>query len=74
MMIWNKDLARGPTMSSATFPTDTPRARMEMTSAPKSCTAPMKRVPRTTHSIAGTHPQITAIAGPNIGESPAIEA
>ena len=74
MMMWNRLLARGPTMSSATFPTDIPLARMEITSALKSWTAPMNSVPRTTQSMAGTHPQITAMAGPNMGDSPAMEA
>ena len=33
----------------------------------------MKRVPRVTQRIAGSHPQITASAGPTIGAAPAIE-
>ena len=45
-----------------------------MTSAPKSCTAPTKMPPSTTHSIAGSQPQMTAMAGPSMGDSPVIEA
>ena len=67
-------LARRPMRSSATLPMLMPRCRIETTSALKSCTAPMKRVPRTTHSMPGSQPQITAIAGPSMGASPAIEA
>ena len=36
---------------------------MDTTSAPKSCTAPTKIAPITTHSIAGSQPQMTAMAG-----------
>ena len=67
-------LARRPIRSSATLPMLIPRWRIEMTSAPKSCTAPMKSVPRTTQSMPGSQPQITAMAGPSIGAKPAIEA
>ena len=51
-----------------------PRLRIDTTSAPKSWTAPMNSVPNTTHSIPGSQPQITAMAGPSMGASPAIEA
>ena len=61
-------------MDSATLPTDIPRARMEMTRAPKSWTAPIKSVPRTTHNMAGTQPQMTAMAGPSIGDNPVQES
>ena len=74
MRAWNSSLARRPMMSSAIRPIDLPRARMLRTSAEKSCTAPMKTAPRTTQTNAGTQPQMTAIAGPSIGASPAIEA
>ena len=47
---------------------------METTRAPKSCTAPMKIAPSTTHSIAGSQPQMTAMAGPSIGDRPVIDA
>ena len=50
------------------------RARMDTTSAPKSCTAPTKMAPTTTHNIAGSQPQMTAMAGPSIGDSPVIDA
>jgi hypothetical protein len=52
---------------------DLPWFRMEMTSAPKSCTAPITIDPRNTHIIAGSHPQIIPMAGPTIGPVPAIE-
>ena len=74
MRMWNSVLARGPMRLSVTLPIDMPRARMETASAPKSWTAPTKMAPRTTHSSAGSQPQMTAIAGPSIGDSPVMEA
>ena len=74
MTRWNNVLPRGPTRFSVTFPSDIPRARMDTTSAPKSCTAPTKMAPRTIHTIAGSQPQMTAMAGPSIGDSPVIDA
>ena len=65
--------ARGPITSAATSPIELPRWRRLMTSAAKSWTAPMNTVPSVTHSSAGSHPQITAIAGPTIGAAPAID-
>ena len=44
-----------------------------MTRAPKSWTVPIKTVPNTTHSIAGSQPQYAATHGPMIGAAPAIE-
>ena len=70
----NRNLARGPMTPSATLPIDSPRARMDTTRAPKSCTQPMKTAPKTTQSMAGTQPQMTATAGPSMGASPVIEA
>ena len=66
--------ARRPISRSMAAPIDRPRARIETASAPKSCTAPTKIAPSTTHAIAGSQPQMTAIAGPSIGDSPVIEA
>ena len=57
----------------AMSPTVWPRFLMETTSDPKSCTAPISIDPNSTQSKAGTHPQITATAGPTIGPVPAIE-
>ena len=74
MMSRNRILARGPMTPSATLPTDCPRARIDTTRAEKSWTHPTRTAPRTTHSIAGPHPQMTATAGPSIGASPVIEA
>ena len=55
-------------------PIERPRARTETTRAPKSWTQPTKIEPKTTHSMAGSQPQTTAMAGPSIGDSPVIEA
>ncbi len=74
MMSKKMPLARGPMRFSATLPMLMPRCRIETTKALKSCTAPMKRVPRTTQSMPGSQPQITAMAGPSIGARPAMEA
>ena len=52
---------------------DFPFSFMLIINAPKSCTAPMKIVPSTTQSTAGTHPQYTAIHGPMMGAAPAME-
>ena len=62
-------LSTRPAMS----PTVWPLLRRLTTSAPKSCTAPMKIEPSTTQSNAGTQPHMMAIAGPTIGPVPAIE-
>ena len=62
-------LSTRPAMS----PTVWPLLRRLTTSAPKSCTAPMKMEPSTTHNSAGTQPHMMAIAGPTIGPVPAIE-
>ncbi len=71
---WNSVLARRPTMPSVTLPIDMPRARMLTTKEPKSWTHPTNSAPSTTQSIAGAQPQITATAGPSIGDRPVIEA
>jgi hypothetical protein len=52
---------------------DFPWFLKDMTKAEKSCTAPMTIDPTKTQIIAGTQPQMTAIAGPTIGPVPAIE-
>ena len=52
---------------------DFPFSFILIINAPKSCTAPMKIVPSTTQSIAGIHPQYTAMHGPMIGAAPAME-
>jgi len=59
-----------PAMSAIDFP----RLRIERISTPKSWTAPINMLPKNIQIMAGTHPQITAIAGPTIGPVPAIEA
>ena len=50
-----------------------PLWRMEMTSEPKSWTAPMTMDPMRIQRRAGSQPQTTATAGPTIGPVPAIE-
>jgi len=74
MMACMRDLARLPMSPSAMAPMDIPRARTDTTSAPRSCTQPTMMAPRTTHSMAGSQPQITAMAGPSMGDRPVTEA
>ena len=50
-----------------------PLCRREMTSAPRSCTAPMNTDPRKIHIKAGTQPQMMPMAGPTMGPVPAME-
>ena len=50
-----------------------PRCLPEAHRAPKSCIPAMNTVPMVTHRKAGTHPQITAMAGPTMGAAPATE-
>jgi hypothetical protein len=70
----NSVRARAPATSFAKSATLRARLRMELYMHPKSCTAPTKIHPSTIHSSAGTQPQMTAIAGPSSGPSPAIDA
>ncbi len=74
MMACISDLARGPIRPSAMAPIDRPLARTEITRAPKSWTQPIRIAPKTTHSMAGSQPHTTAMAGPSIGDSPVIDA
>ena len=64
---------RSPTIFPASVPIEFALWRVEIHSVPKSCTAPAKMVPSTTHRNAGSHPQMTAIAGPTMGAAPATE-
>ena len=52
----NKSLTRLLIMSPAISPIERPWLRKDTTSAPKSCTAPMKIEPTTTQIKAGSHP------------------
>ena len=52
---------------------DWPRLRTLAHSAPASWIPAKKTVPSVTHRKAGTHPQITAMAGPTMGAAPATE-
>ena len=73
MITRNAVRTRGLTTAPAIWPIELPRCRRLITSAEKSWTAPMKMVPTTTQTSAGSQPQITAMAGPTIGAAPAIE-
>ncbi len=73
MMRRKRTRARLPRMDSVSVPIDRPLWRVESQRAAKSCTAPAKTVPTTTHRKAGSQPQMTAIAGPTIGAAPATE-
>jgi hypothetical protein len=65
--------ARSPMIDCVRVPIELPLCRVEIHRAAKSCTAPANTVPSTTQRNAGSHPQITAIAGPTIGAAPATE-
>ena len=71
----NKNIivAFSPTMLDATSAIDRPFSFRLIARAPKSCTAPINIVPKTTQSSAGSHPQYAAMHGPTIGAAPAIE-
>ena len=66
----NKTLFLLPTIGLPLF-VEKAAALIQM--APKSCTPAKNTVPSTTHTKAGTHPQITAMAGPMMGAAPATE-
>ena len=68
----NRIRTRGFSTRPAMSPMVCPRFRRLMTKAPKSCTAPMKIDPNSTHIKAGTQPHMMAIAGPTIGPVPAM--
>jgi hypothetical protein len=73
MMSRNSVRTRGPITLPAMSPIERPRFRRLITRDEKSWTAPMKTVPTATQRIAGSHPQITARAGPTIGAAPAMD-
>ena len=50
-----------------------PLWRIEAKSAPKSCMAPMKMPPMSTHSKTGTQPKMAAWMGPLMGPAPAMD-
>ena len=52
---------------------DRPLLRTEAHSAPRSCIPAKNTVPMVTQRKAGSHPQMTAIAGPTMGAAPATE-
>ena len=68
-LLEDSELAR---VETAMSPIDWPRFRKLTTSAPKSCTAPMKIDPNNTQHNAGIQPHMMAIAGPTIGPVPAM--
>ena len=63
--------ARRLTTSPVSDPTDRPWLRTLAQIAPKSCTPAKNIVPPMTQMNAGSHPQMTAMAGPMIGAAPA---
>ena len=67
MMARKPTRARSPRNSPARSPMVRPPRLAESARAAKSCTAPMKIVPSTTHAKAGSQPHTTAMAGPTIG-------
>ncbi len=69
----NSRLPRRPMYFAASVPMDWPRLRVEAHRAPRSCMPAKNTVPRVTQRKAGPQPQITATAGPTIGEAPATE-
>ena len=50
-----------------------PLWRIEANRAPKSCMAPKKMPPMSTHSSTGTQPKTAAWIGPLMGPAPAID-
>lgn len=74
MISRNNIRARGPMMSLVTSPMVCALCRIEANSAAISCTPPISTQPTNTQMIAGSQPQYTAMAGPRIGPSPAMEA
>ena len=70
----NRTCARGPMTARVTSPMVAALWRTEATSVLMSWTAPMRMLPPTTHANAGAQPHTTAIAGPTIGATPAIDA
>ena len=69
----NMVLTRGFMTDPVISAMDLPFSLTETTNAPKSWTAPMKIVPKTTHKKAGSHPQNAAIQGPIMGAAPAMD-
>lgn len=71
MTIIIKLRTRVPITVPAIEPIDWPLLRILAQMADISWTPAIKMVPSTTQMMAGTQPQITAIAGPMIGAAPA---
>ena len=69
----NSFFALLPMVSAITSPMDWPLCRMDANNAPKSCTAPKKIPPMSTHSSTGTQPNTAAWIGPLIGPAPAMD-
>ena len=70
----NKNLVRLLTYLEVYSAMDLPWFLMEMIRAPKSCTPPMMMEPTKIQIMAGSHPQMMAIAGPTMGPVPAMDA
>ena len=69
----NISRVRGLIIEEVISAIDLPFSFRLTTSAPKSCTAPMKMVPITIQTRAGSQPQYAATQGPMIGAAPAID-
>ena len=69
----NRLRPRWPMYCPDSDPMDLPLCRLEAHRAPRSWTPAKKTVPMVTQRKAGTHPQMTAIAGPTMGAAPATE-
>jgi len=60
--------------SLAICPSDLPLRRSEQNRIVKSCTAPPRTTPMTSHSVPGRNPNWAASVGPTSGPAPAIAA
>ena len=71
--IRNISLARGLIIVEVISAMERPFSFRLTTSAPKSCTAPIKMVPITIQTRAGSQPQYAAMQGPIMGAAPAMD-
>ena len=69
----NSFLAVSSMFSAMTVASVCPLWRMEANSAPKSCMAPKKMPPMSTHRSTGTQPKMAAWMGPLMGPAPAMD-
>ena len=69
----NRRLAVASMFSAMTTAMVCPLWRSDANSEPKSCTAPMKMPPISTHRSTGTQPNTAAWMGPLMGPAPAMD-